>query len=430
MKASRYNLYFEENGFSYFFNGLTKLYFRIPVELGRKIHTTLQNNVNILFQETPFGEKMLNSGFLIQYNKNELVDVLCKRNYERNRKDYFLVILPTLDCNFNCWYCIQDHIQSVMSEETKDRILRHIDYMIETEKIDSLHIEWFGGEPFMYFEEIIKPIASYAQAKCLGRNIPFKHSATTNGYYLSESTHPDLKKLSLRRFHITLDGNKEKHDLVKFCSKCCSAFERTLNNINKVLSYDENSKLILRINYTDDNLDESIIYDVNNFIESKNRSRVSVYFKKVWQVNSKKDTIQKAQTIREKFEHYGYDVTRFDFICNFISCYVEKHYYNAINFNGNIVKCTATDDLHTADPYGCLSKNGEIIWNNDLIVELHKRELPKPCAVCQYLPLCMGPCPHKNNIKGPFKCKMADQLKDIPNMIITFVNSRYEHASK
>ena len=78
-----------------------------------------------------------------------------------NRKNAFLVILPTLNCNYNCWYCIQDHVVSKMSDYTKDAILRHVDYMINVEKIESLQLNWFGDEPFMYFRNTSAPLSDY-----------------------------------------------------------------------------------------------------------------------------------------------------------------------------------------------------------------------------------------------------------------------------
>ena len=47
-----------------------------------------------------------------------------------NKKDYYMVILPTLNCNFKCWYCIQDHIPSLMTEEVISLVKRHIKYVI------------------------------------------------------------------------------------------------------------------------------------------------------------------------------------------------------------------------------------------------------------------------------------------------------------
>lgn len=426
MKESQYNYYFEKEEFSYFFNGVNKTYFRVPIELGKKIQLSLKSDIDSFFRSRNFGEKLYNEGFIVDDNKNELEDIFRRKELEKTKKDYFLVILPTLNCNFSCWYCIQDHVESVMSDETIDKLKKHIEYMINVMKIESLHIEWFGGEPFMYFNRVIKPIASYAQKICLESNINFEHSATTNGFYLTKDIYSDLTDLELRRFHITLDGNKLKHDEVKYCDDCGSAFTQTLTNINGILSYDPNANLILRINYTSDNLDRSLVSDVNQLIQPANRGRVLVNLKKVWQVKSTEELNDEVKDIRLEFESSGYKVTKLEIITNFLTCYVERDFYNAINFNGEVVKCTASDDLYTGIPYGILDKTGEIKWDPNQLRKLRERDLPKPCSTCHYLPICMGPCPHKNNLNNnTFICKFSDIKKVIPDMIMSYIDSRY-----
>ena len=154
--------------------------------------------------------------FIIDDDVDE-INVIRKCHQEAvHSKDYFLIILPTLNCNFKCWYCIQEHIPSVMNPETFETLKRHIDYMIEEEKISSLHIDWFGGEPFMYFKKIIEPLSRYAIQKCEQHNIPFMNSATTNGYFINSDVSSLLTDLKFKQFQITLDGEKVFHDKVKF----------------------------------------------------------------------------------------------------------------------------------------------------------------------------------------------------------------------
>lgn len=102
-----------------------------------------------------------------------------------------------------------------MSVKTMDSIKRHIDHMIDIERIESLRLEWFGGEPMMCLNSVVEPISSYAQKKCRQTDIPYVASATTNGYYLVPETIGDIKKLCFDRFQITIDGCKAEHDKVK-----------------------------------------------------------------------------------------------------------------------------------------------------------------------------------------------------------------------
>lgn len=69
---------------------------------------------------------------------------------------------PTTDCIFNCWYCDQ-HSQHKggMTEDIKNKILKHIEYMVNIDKITGLHLDWFGGEPLIYFNEVMMPISQY-----------------------------------------------------------------------------------------------------------------------------------------------------------------------------------------------------------------------------------------------------------------------------
>lgn len=46
------------------------------------------------------------------------------------------------------------------------------------------------------------------------------------------------------------------------------------------------------------------------------------------------------------FEAAGYRVNRLDIIWDFVPCYANRKYYNAINYNGDVLKCTACNDLY------------------------------------------------------------------------------------
>ena len=139
------------------------------------------------------------------------------------------------------------------------------------------------GEPFLYFDKVIRPISEYAISICNEAKIPFFNSATTNGFYLTSKILPQLDKLKFRRFQITIDGNREFHDKVKFQKGCSSTFNHVLTNINNILTQNKDVEMILRINYTHTNLTYNIVNQVNSFITPANRQSVVISLKKVWQ---------------------------------------------------------------------------------------------------------------------------------------------------
>lgn len=272
MKESFYNHVLYNSGWGYWYNALTNCYFRLSEELSRKVQDFLSSKVKIeLLESTPIFVKLVENGFIVDDDIDELSLVRERHKKAVDDKNYFLIILPTLNCNYKCWYCIQDHVPSIMDATTVTAICNHIDYMISQEHISSLHLDWFGGEPFMFFEKIIKPITKYAIKRCREHNIPFISGATTNGYFINEKISRQLTELQFQQFQITLDGEKQFHDKVKFTKGCESTFDHVLGNINNILKFNDSVRVFLRINYTHETLTENIVEQVNSFIEKRYR---------------------------------------------------------------------------------------------------------------------------------------------------------------
>lgn len=424
MKTSYYNYILEQGRYSYWYNGVTHFFFRLPIELGNKLKGYLADSFSFNAIPATFYQKLLEGGFIISDEADEL-DLIRKKNRETvNDKNYFLTILPTLNCNFECWYCIQEHIPSRMSATTIEQIKRHIDHMIDQEGITSLTIEWFGGEPFIYFHQVIRPICEYAQSRCAKNNIPYMTSATTNGFFLNPPLLEHLKKLQFKRFHITLDGPKKNHDKVKYQKNCSSAFDRVLQNIDFILKNTEDIFFLLRVNYTEENLDPIIVQDINQIITPENRSRIRITPKKVWQENVQKERSVKIIELMNIFEQAGYQVTYLDIIENFVPCYTNRKYYNTINYNGDVLKCTACNDLYEKKIHGMLNSDGTISWDKDFLKRYEAVSFENNrCLSCKYLPICMGICPRDYDRGG--YCKYDGIDTNITEAIIAHIDSSY-----
>lgn len=425
MKKSYYNFTVYDNEYGYWYNSLTGHYFRLSEALSRKLETCMDTPSCIKDIMPSLYEKMSDGGFIIDGGVNEL-DIIRKKHHEAvHAKNYFLIVLPTLNCNFKCWYCIQDHIPSIMSDSTLESIKNHIDYMIREKGIESLHLDWFGGEPFMFYEQVIKPISLHAIKRCAEHNIPFINGATTNGYFLSPDITSELCGLNFTQFQITLDGEKSFHDKVKYMNGCPSAFDHVLANINGLLSKCDKARVFLRINYTHDTLTDRIVGEVNRVIEPGNRNRVIITPKKVWQENVDKDFSSVIINILDLFSESGYLVSRMDISNNFIPCYVNTEYYNAINFNGNVVKCTACNDLYDKKPRGVLQSDGRIIWEDGFDKKCMAPTFENPeCLGCKRLPACMGPCP-RNYLAGGAGCKYESIDHDFEKTLLDYMIKEY-----
>lgn len=61
--------------------------------------------------------KMIAHGFIVQDDYDETAQFIeYAKGIENTKEPFHLIINPTINCNFNCWYCYEKHIPSKMDE--------------------------------------------------------------------------------------------------------------------------------------------------------------------------------------------------------------------------------------------------------------------------------------------------------------------------
>lgn len=427
MKVSKYNYILEKDDKTFWFNGLSNKYFTLNHVLSEKLKSVLKGKEGIeLLSKKSYMlyENLFENNFILKDDINEL-NVIRENNHKAvNTKNYLLIILPTLNCNFSCWYCVQDHIDTKMDDCTMDKVKNHLKRVIEEDKIETLHIEWFGGEPFMFFDEVIKPISTYAIELCEKANIPFINTATTNGYYLTQNIHSQIQDLNFIRFQITLDGIRDLHNKIKFTGKGESAFDTVLNNINELLSNTVDIMVLLRINYTDKTLDNQIVDEVNEIINVENRCKIRVMMRKIWQEAISKENGNRANELIDEFNKTGCKKFNHDVSKGFVPCYADRKWYNAINYNGAVVKCTANNDLYSDNPPGVLQEDGSIKWQEGFLDNYYvPRFENEHCLKCKHLPVCMGNCGRYYYENNQFHCNRQLMDNSFENEILEYIKN-------
>lgn len=408
---------------------MTDKYFKLPLNIGKKLKRIISSpNVLKNESETLF-KKMYKGGFIIDDFDDELAKIKNKYNQEVESKNIFLSILPTMNCNYSCWYCYQQHTPSIMTSDTIAKIKKHIDYLISEEKITSLHVEWFGGEPFMYFSKIIEPLSKYFIDKCNKAGIPYTNSATTNAFFINSEIINKFEDLLFNNLHISLDGFKEAHDKVKCHPTINSAFDHTLQGINKALKDTKNLKILLRINYTNNNLSPLIVNEICKKIDLNLRSRIKIYFRKIWQENNSISYLKTLRPIINDLERNGFEVEYWSKITDFVPCYVNRRHFVAIMPAGGIVKCTASNDFQLNTSKGVIDISGKLLWEDDycesFIGETYNN---KNCLSCSLLPCCMGPCPQKvNHSNDENFCKLNHPDYNLSERICDYIDSKYKN---
>ncbi len=341
---------------------------------------------------------------------------------ENSMKSYRLILNPTMDCNFKCWYCYEDHIKgSKMGSETLRRVLLMISGIMDAQKaLETFDLSFFGGEPLLHYDEIVRPVLNHSRKMCRHNGVRLLVSFTSNGYLINDAMIAHLTEGNEpKSFQITLDGNREKHDKTRFPMKGQGSYDIILANVRKLLSC--GIEVILRINYTASNIlsVRDVLKDID-IIDVEDRKLLTVNFHRVWQDHKIQNLPNSVVTnivepFREKLRNVG-DAFSMNNLRN--PCYADKVNESVINFDGYVFKCTARN-FSTENRCGMLANDGRIIWNES-IESRHAIKLSRViCRTCRLLPLCGGGCSQKSiEYSGEDICLEGLSSEEMDNVIM------------
>lgn len=99
--------------------------------------------------------------------------ILLKKNRDNRfgNRHAKITVMPTLDCNFRCWYCYEDHCHGKMDARTQEATVRFCKNIIDSYPLDVFSLDWFGGEPLLFFKEVVYPISKEIMDYCKQRNV-------------------------------------------------------------------------------------------------------------------------------------------------------------------------------------------------------------------------------------------------------------------
>jgi MoaA/NifB/PqqE/SkfB family radical SAM enzyme len=128
-------------------------------------------------------------------------------------KTFHLQLHITERCNLRCKHCYQNQ-KYIKKELTTNAWFRIIDNWIDlVEKLsiekNNVRLTFIGGEPLIR-KDFFKLLE-----KCYENKDKFIYDLATNGCLIDENTARKLKDLGIEKAQISLDGLKEKNDLIR-----------------------------------------------------------------------------------------------------------------------------------------------------------------------------------------------------------------------
>lgn len=392
-QLSFYNYYVNNGDRTIYFNSISGQIFSVSEQENQFLQNQFNDLISFELEYNSMFKKFVDWEFITDTERDQK-DVIRLINHKKVflDKTYRLVLNPTLECNFRCWYCYEDHVTGKMSEEIMEKIKKHVKLMIKEERISGLFLDWFGGEPLLYFDEIIVPLSEQLRDIMTENGLSFFTQATTNGSLITEERAKKMNELGMKHFQITLDGDEKRHNRIRNMNGAPS-YKQILQGIYCLCENIPDVNITLRINYDTQTLEKSNMKEVFEMIPIKYRYKINPSFHRVWQTESKRNeegnNLNKL-AIFDYCKELGYDVespTSYLSVLKGHTCYVDRYYHTEINFDGKIYKCTARA---YSDEYvlGELQDDGHIFWKQEKMRKMYAKATfeNEMCLACKHMP--------------------------------------------
>lgn len=199
--------------------------------------------------QTSLYNALLKRGYLVQSRDEESSikeDIIAKlrAKHGANRAVKHMEFLITYDCNFRCPYCYESGRAAKNAVISKEMVDAAFSIAGATTECVSL----FGGEPLLpENRDVIEYILSCAEET--------HFYITTNGYYLLEFM--DLfSKAKTLELHITLDGDEQTHDSLRYLEGGKPTYQKILKGIEYCLT--QRHPVTIRMNVGNDNVNKCL----------------------------------------------------------------------------------------------------------------------------------------------------------------------------
>lgn len=216
-KLSYYNYFVPYKERVIYFNTLEGNSFTLSVKEHERMQQQFADPISFDLRYPSVFKQFKSLGFIVDDDNDEL-DRFRFRYQERvfNNRDYHLTIINGWKNDLDLFSPAQQVAEKYLESEFIELVKKHIHHMVVGERIDSLCLEFAGGEPLLDFTSRIQPVCQYAKQICTESGISFHGQIATNGLLL-----PDVMGLlginGIKSIKVTLEDSEHKHNKIRHC---------------------------------------------------------------------------------------------------------------------------------------------------------------------------------------------------------------------
>lgn len=398
LKASEFNVrtVYEQTGEVLFFNTLTGAFCAMESETAVRAEQLLEHPC-LVFKEQELAKYLLDNGFLVQADTDER-DIVIERSRlgitDRNRLD--LTVMPNMNCNFACSYCYESHLKSEMSETTVSRLLLWLRRMVPRFKV--VFLGWFGGEPLLSYERLIQ-IQRVVVNLCEANGVGISTQLVTNGYLLKPERSRELISVGVRRYHITLDGVADIHDVRRPLRGGGESFERVMANLCELVRIDKCVTVTLRVNYDQTTLDRvpDLLKRFPPDVTPQIDIRCEPLFSECHSLSRHGARAEWVGSTLEEIYHAAKELGFRATVSNLepsrlTYCNADRKSQFVVNYNGDVFKCMVSR-FESKNRLGWIDSDGNIAWEEGRFESwCSTSAFEEKCYSCKFMPMCMGGC--------------------------------------
>jgi uncharacterized protein len=405
MKASRYNrLFRSEDGMWLAFNSWSTALAEIDPEQKDFVVALLEAPDTTpceTSEQRGIREALLRAHFLIHDEDDELATAKADLLRDRFRVDQLhLTIAPTMDCNFRCDYCFEEHLKVSMSKHVQDRLQEWTHARLDTAKL--LAVCWYGGEPLLPRAfPVVERLSEGFMELCRSRGARYEAQLVTNGFFLDRPRMERLRELGVGKVQVTLDGPPEQHDRRRHLQGGRGTFDRILQNLKECVDLAE---FQVRINIDARNSMDALRV-VEILVEHGLGDKTRAYLAQVTHDGAACGNIQElcyssSDFARMEVEVYreaarrGLPLARYPFRLAGAFCTADRLNGYVVAPNGLLFKCWHEVTMNPERSIGSLLDEQQSFQRSNEDKWLNWDALSKPgCRSCDVMPMCHGGCP-------------------------------------